>query len=81
MKILMTPNALISLENVRRVSKREDESHHTSYGKKYTITHYSIAIIYMDDKSEHISCGEGKNGADLCEATFAQIYEILKGEG
>jgi hypothetical protein len=80
MKILMTIDSIISLENVRRVEKRVRESTHTTYGKKYTITNYSIAIIYTDDKSEHISCGEGKNGADMCEATFANIYDILAKE-
>ena len=77
MKILMTLDSIISLENVRRVEKRMRESTHTTYGKKYTITHHSIAIVYTDDKSEHISCGEGKSGADMCEATFANIYDIL----
>lgn len=80
MKILMTLDSIISLENVRRVEKRVHESNHTTYGKKYTTTHHSIAIIYTDDKSEHISCGEGKSGADMCEATFASIYDILTKE-
>lgn len=81
MKILMLPDTLLSLENVRRVAKKVSESKHTSYGEKYTITHYSIAIVYDNETSEYIECGEGKSGADLCEATFARIYEILKGEG
>lgn len=78
MKILMLPDTLLSLENVRRVVKKSHESNHTSYGKKYTITHYSIAIVYNDETSEHIDCGDGKSGADFCETTFAKIYEILK---
>lgn len=80
MKILTTLNSIISLENVRRVEKRTRESHHTTYGEKYIITHYSIAIIYTDENSEYVDCGEGKNGADMCEATFTQIYEILAKE-
>lgn len=81
MKILMTPNELISLENVRRVSKKEHESHHTTYGKKYTITCHYIEITYTNGESEEIDCGSGENGADLCEATFARIYNLLTREG
>ena len=77
MKVLMTPSSLISLENVRRVTKKVSESNHTTYGQKYTITHHSIVIVYVDGESEFIECGEDKNGADMCEVTFANIHDIL----
>lgn len=77
MKVLMTPNSIISLENVRRVERKEYETKHTSYGKAYTLTHYEIVIVYTNDTSEHIACGTGNNAKDLCDTTFQTIYNKL----
>lgn len=78
MKVLMTLNSIISLENVRRVSKRVSETKHTSYGKAYTLIHYEILISYAGGHdSELIQCGHGDSAKDLCEATFCDIYKKL----
>lgn len=77
MKVLMTPNSIISLENVRRVERRITETKHTSYGKPYTLTHYDIVIIYNNDSSEHLSFGTGNSAKDLCDTTFQTIYDKL----
>lgn len=77
MKIIRTANSIISLENVRRVEFRESTSQHTRAGQKYTIDHYSISIIYTNDKSEHIECGENKNGEDKANRLMDKIFEIL----
>ena len=78
MKMLMTPNSIISLENVRRVEKLVTETKHTSYGKPYTLTHYEILILYMGGQdSERIQFGHSASAKDLCEATFCDIYEKL----
>ena len=77
MKVLMTTNSIISLENVRRVERRITETKHTSYGRPYTLTHYDIAIIYSNDNSQHISFGTGDSAKDLCDATFQTIFDKL----
>lgn len=77
MEVLKTPNSIISLENVRRVERREYETKHTSYGKSYVLMHYEISIVYTNDTSEHITCGTGNNAKDLCDTTFQTIYEKL----
>lgn len=78
MKVLMTPNSIISLENVRRVEKRVTETKHTSYGKPYTLTHYEIVVLYVGTHdNEHIEFGTGESAKDLCEATFKVIFEKL----
>lgn len=77
MKVLMTPNSIISLENVRRVERRITETKHTSYGTPYTLTHYNIAIIYNNDSSEHLDFGTGNSAKDLCDTTFQTIYDKL----
>lgn len=77
MKVLMTPDSIISLENVRRVERRIAETKHTSYGRPYTLTHYDIAIIYNNDGSEHLSFGTGNSAKDLCDTTFQTIYDKL----
>lgn len=77
MKVLMTNNSIISLENVRRVDKHISESRHTSYGKPYTVTHYSISIIYYNDGSEHIDCGENAADKTQCETIFQTIYDKI----
>lgn len=81
MKIIRTLNSIISLEDVRRVEFRESSSQHTRAGQKYTIDHYSISIIYTNDKSEHIDCGENKNGKDKADRLMDKIFEILGKEG
>lgn len=77
MKVLMTTNSIISLENVRRVERRITETKHTSYGKPYVLIHYDIAIIYNNDSSEHLSFGTGNSAKDLCDTTFQTIYDKL----
>ena len=77
MKVLMTTNSIISLENVRRVERHITETKHTSYGKPYTLTHYDIAIIYAGNESEHINFGTGDSAKDLCDSTFQIIFNKL----
>lgn len=77
MKMLMTADEIISLENVRRVERRATESKHTSYGKPYTVKHYEILIIYTDGQAEHICCGEDTSGEKACAEYFKTIYEKL----
>lgn len=80
MKVLMTPNSIISLENVRRVERRVTETKHTSYGKPYTLTHYEIVVLYMGGNTmdnEYIQFGCGESAKDLCDTTFETIYKKL----
>ena len=77
MKILMTTNSIISLENVRRVERNVIETNHTSYGKKYTVKHFDITIIYCDNSSEHICCGEGNVGERTCAEYWLDIFNKL----
>lgn len=78
MKILMTPDSIISLENVRRVEKRTFETKHTSYGKPYVLTHYEILISYMGGQDEElIQFGCDASAKVLCETTFHEIYAKL----
>lgn len=77
MKLLKTKNRIISLENVIEVEKHESVTNHTSYGKKYSITHYAIIIHYTNDKANRIECGEDKKGKENSETIFEKIYEIL----
>lgn len=80
MKIIRTTNSIISLENVRRVELHEYSSQHTRAGQKYSIDHYRISIVYCDDKSEHIECGDNKEGREKSEQLMDKIFEILKKE-
>ena len=73
----MTTNSMISLESVRRVERKVIETNHTSYGKKYTVKHYEIVIIYCDSSSEHISCGEGDRGEKTCAEYWLDIFSKL----
>ena len=78
MKILMTPDSIISLENVRRVEKRIIETKHTSYGKPYIVTNYEILISYMGGQdAELIRFGDGNSAKVLCETAFHDIYAKL----
>lgn len=77
MKLLMTTNSIISLEGVRRVERNVTESNHTSYGKKYTVKHYDITIIYCEGPAEHIHCGEGTTGEKTCAEYFTEIFNKL----
>ena len=77
MKMLMTANQIISLENVRRVDRKMTESRHTSYGKPYIVKHYEIVIVYTNDTAEYIGCGEDTPGEKTCAEYFQTIYEKL----
>lgn len=80
MKIIRTTNSIISLEDVRRVEFRGSSSQHTRDGQKYIVDHYSISIIYTNDKSERIDCGENKDGKDKADRLMDKIFEILAKE-
>ena len=80
MKIIRTTDSIISLENVRRVELDERTSQHTRAGQKYTVSHYSISIVYTDDESEYIDCGENKGGKDKANKLMDEIAEILTKE-
>lgn len=78
MKILMTTDSIISLENVRSVEKRIFETKHTSYGKSDVLTHYEILISYMGGQDEAlIRFGNGNSAKVLCETAFHDIYAKL----
>lgn len=79
MKILMTENELISLENVRKVTRKCTTSNHTRRGMAYSIDHHQITIMYCgkDEFAEHIDCGEDAKGKEKAEAIFNEIYKIL----
>ena len=80
MKIIRTTNSIISLEDVRRVELRGISSQHTRGGQRYTIDHYSIDIVYTNDKSERIDCGKNKDGEDKANRLMDKIFEILAKE-
>ena len=77
MKVLMTKDALIVLENVRKVERKCYTSNHTSRGVKYSVDHYYIAITYIDDKEEKIDCGEDSEGKTKATEIFINTYRIL----
>lgn len=78
MKLLRTPVSLISLENVRRVEIEAKETKHTSHGTPYTLTSYSILIVYCGGNgTERLEFGNGANAKSLCDTTFNIIYEQL----
>ena len=78
MKIIKIDNdAIISLENVRRVQRVMEESNHTTYGQRYTVKHYRIRIIYNNDSIECIACGEDKQGEKISEEVMEKIFNIL----
>lgn len=79
MKILMTDNELISLENVRKVERKCHTTNHTRRGTAYSVDHYQITISYCgkDEFAEHIDCGEDAKGKAKAEELFSKIYGIL----
>lgn len=77
MKMIMTHEGMISLENIRRVDKHCFITTHTSYGKKYEVSHLSIKLTYCDDYTSCINCGEDKTGLKLQETYLNEIYNIL----
>ena len=78
MKVLMTNNSIVSLENVRKVNKNVFETKHTSRGVPYTLTHYQIAISYRGDQwGETIECGTNSTGEKVCDELFQTIYQKL----
>ena len=80
MKVIKITNSIISLENVRRVERRKTTSQHTKSGQKYSIDHYSVSVIYTDDKAEHIECGRDADGQDRADRLMDEIFEILSKE-
>lgn len=77
MKIIRVKNELVSLENVRKVTLHTDTSKHTCKGIPYTTNHYAIWVLYLDDKSERIDCGEDAMGEAKAEYYFEKILNIL----
>lgn len=81
MKVLKTNDYIISLENVRKVTRNISETKHTSRGTPYTLTHYQISIAYNNDTwGENIDCGTNSVGEKTCAELFQTIYEILSGD-
>lgn len=79
MKIIRVDNRnIISLENVRRVRLAVEETNHTRCGKRYTIMHYSIRIMYKNNDVESIDCGEDMTGKEFSETTMEKIFNILE---
>ena len=77
MKILITKDALIVLENVRKIERKFYTTDHTSRGIKYSIDHHYIIITYIDGKEEKIDCGEDSEGKQKANEIFIDIYKIL----
>lgn len=77
MKLLVTTDSIISLEDVRRVERRVIESKHTSCGEKYTVKHYEIIIIYCDGTNEHVHCGDDYIGEKACAEFWLDIFDKL----
>ena len=77
MKVLITKDALIVLENVRKVERKCYTTNHTSKGVKYSIDHHYITITYIDDKEERIDCGEDLEGKQKANEIFIDIYKTL----
>lgn len=80
MKMLLTQNAIITLENVRKVEYKYYTTNHTSMGRKYSIIHHSIRITYLDDKFEIIDCGEDEEGLLKSKEIFTNIRNVLSKE-
>lgn len=80
MKIIITKDSIVSLENVRRVDMKSVASTHTTYGKKYTVTDYRLDIDYNDNSSERINCGEDAKGKETMFELFYKIIDILQAE-
>jgi hypothetical protein len=81
MKVIIINEEIISLENVRRVSKHVSERSYTSYGKKCIDYTYSLYIYYGHFKEhDYIECGKNEKGKEICDATLCEIYNILSGE-
>jgi hypothetical protein len=80
MKIIVTDDVIVSLENVRRVEMKSYSETHSKYGKKYTITNYRLDIDYNDNSSERIDCGEDAKGKAQMIEIFNKIVDILKND-
>lgn len=80
MKIIITKDSIVSLENVRRVDMKSVENTHSRYGKKYVVTDYRLDIDYNDNSSERIDCGEDAKGKETMLELFHQIADILQAE-
>lgn len=78
MKIIVTKDSIVSLENVRRVDMKSVESTHSKYGKKYIVTDYRLDIDYNDNSSERIECGEDAKGKETMLELFNRITDILQ---
>lgn len=74
-KFIKYGNQIFSLENVREVELISSESTHTSYGKKYTIKHYTNIIKYFDNSSSHIKTPDDDPIAAKClfHAIFGEL--------
>jgi hypothetical protein len=77
MKVLVTENEIINLENVRRVERRCNTSKHTCKGVPYLINHYSIVFIFDGSYQDLINCGTNEKGKEKADKIFNEVYEIL----
>jgi hypothetical protein len=80
MKVIVTKDSIVSLENVRRVDMKSIESTHSTYGKKYIVTDYYLNIHYNDNTSERIDCDVDDKGKAMMLELFNKIIDILKEE-
>lgn len=78
MKILITDNTIVSLENVRRIDFETSVSNHTSQGRKYSVNHYQVRIAYMNGEYEHLKAGEDEKGKIQSESWKKEIINILR---
>lgn len=74
-KFIKYGKQIVSLQNVLEVNLHEDESQHTSYGKKYTDKHYTIRIDYTNGKSVFIKTpdNEAKQALNLLDVIFDEL--------
>ena len=78
MKLIVTENKIISLENVKSV-KMEDiiSEKHTSKGVLYYLYQSSISIKYFGNDCEHISFKDYRNKSELEKDMKQKINDII----
>ena len=78
MKLIVTENKIISLENVKSV-KMEDiiSEKHTSKGTLYYLYQSSISIKYFGNDCEHISFKDYRNKSELEKDMKQKINDII----
>ena len=78
MKLIVTENKIISLENVKSVEMEDIISEkHTSKGVLYYLYQSSISIKYFGDDYEYISFKDYRNKSELEKDMKQRISDII----